>query len=101
MVKYAQNDYELEQAQHRLKTLQQLEEEGVTYFITNEFFYKPYFEISSNRFPFVIKKRIDEVQAFYQYFMQTHRPVMVFQPDFWTKGPEIRIYSIGKRAIEK
>lgn len=92
-----ENSYDVELAQYGRKSLTELQEEGVTYLITNSWFYQPYFEMDINNFTPLMRKRISNIREFYQKVAEVGKKIKVFQPDFWKPGPLIELYDISKK----
>jgi hypothetical protein len=91
------NPYEAQSAQYQRKSISELQDDGVTYLITNSWFYGSYMECNLEEFNPVMRKSITEVRTFYQNVEKTARKVKIFQPNFWRPGPLIRIYDISKK----
>jgi len=94
-VRNVTSSYEIEQSRYRRKTLPELINEKADYFITNSNYYQPYLQVSSDEYNPVIRKRIDHVQIFYYYLFANYKPIVVFTPGLWAKGPELRIYQLN------
>ncbi len=88
------NPYDAEISQYRRKSLIELQSEGVTYLITNSWFYGPYLECDIEKFTPIMKQRINEVREFYQDIDNIGKKRIIFKPDFWNPGPLIIVYEI-------
>jgi hypothetical protein len=91
------NPYEAEIAEYCRKSLSDLQDEQVTYLVTNSWFYVPYEECDIEKFSPVMRKRIKEVRDFYKDVKSKSKKVVSFQPDFWKPGPLIEIYDISQK----
>jgi 4-amino-4-deoxy-L-arabinose transferase-like glycosyltransferase len=90
------NPYDAQAAQYGRKSLAQLRNEGVTYLITNSWFYQPYLDCDIEKFTPIMKNNIEGVRGFYKDIEEMGKKVKVFQPDFWKPGPMIEVYDISK-----
>ncbi|UCF65203.1 MAG: glycosyltransferase family 39 protein [bacterium] len=90
------NPYDAEVAGYGRKSLEQLQDEGVRYFISNSWYYGPYLGTDIEQFSAVMQQRIAEVRQFYRDIETTGRRIKIFQPDFWHPGPAITVYDISK-----
>jgi len=90
------NPYDAEVAVYGRKTLEQLQAEGVRYFISNSWYYEPYLETDTDHFSAVMQQKIAEVRQFYRDVESTGQPVIVFRPDFWHPGPVITVYDVSR-----
>ena len=77
------------------KTIGQHTEEDTKYFISNSWFYLPYFEINENDFSETTKKSVNEIKEMYNTLHSNYKPVKIFKPDFWTNGPELKAYLLN------
>ena len=90
------NPYDTQMAEYKRKSLAELQNEDVTYIVTNSWFYKPYLETDLETFSPIMKEKILEVKNFYVNVNNEVKKVIVFQPDFWTPGPVIKVYDVSK-----
>jgi hypothetical protein len=91
------NPYDAELSQYGRKSVAQLQDEGVSYLITNSWFYGPYLQCDLSKFTPIMRKRIEEVRGFYRDINVMGKKIQMFQPDFWNPGPLIEVYDISKR----
>ena len=87
--------FEEELSQYRRKSIAHLGDENVKYIITNEYFYKPYLAVDAKDYPKSVQGQISEIRKMYKYLLEEMKPIKLFKPDFWTPGPEIRIYNLS------
>ncbi len=80
-----------ERSKYRRKTLRQLLNEDMTLLMTNAWFYAPYLKALPENYPESVSTRIRSVQNFYRQLLR-FEPVKKFEPDFWHKGPLLKIY---------
>jgi len=92
------NPYLYEAGRYRRKSLQELQREGVSYLITNSWFYQPYLSCDIDKYTPIIQEKIQAVRRFYSELDGQGRVVKLFEPDFWTPGPLIKIYKISDNA---
>jgi hypothetical protein len=86
-----------ERSKFRRKTLRQLLNEGMTLLMTNTWFYTPYLKAVPDNYPESVGTRIRSVQNFYRQLLK-FEPVRKFEPDFWHKGPLLKIYRFGSHG---
>jgi hypothetical protein len=90
------NAYEEIAVQYKRRDLDELLHLGTSYLITNERYYKGYISINLKDYPPGVQIGIRDVQNFYQRLHQQFKPLKVFEPDFWQKGPKLSIYDLKK-----
>jgi len=95
-VKKEQNLYKQEKLMYKRKTIKQLIGEDTKYFISNNWFYKPYFEVNPDDFSESTQKNISEIISIYNNLGKNFKIVQKFEPDLWTNGPEITVYSLNQ-----
>ena len=61
-----ENLFEQERLIYKRKNLEQLIDENTKYFISNSWFYKPYFEIDQNEFSEIVREGVNEIQKMYE-----------------------------------
>jgi hypothetical protein len=88
------NPYESEIVGFRRRTLSELIHKRTDYLICNSWFFKRYITADIRDYSPGIQIGIRETQNFYQQLFEYYKPIKVFKPDFWSPGPEIRIYSL-------
>lgn len=77
------------------KTIKQLVKENTKYFISNSWFYQPYFEINPDDYSDISKQKINAVRQMYNNLNIHYKPVKIFEPDFLTNGPELKVYQLN------
>ena len=92
----ADNLYEAQMKGLRRKSLDELQKDGVSYLITNKWFYEPYLKRNIEDFNPIMKVRINEVRDFYKKLKVRGKRIIDFKPDFWRPGPLIEIYDISR-----
>jgi 4-amino-4-deoxy-L-arabinose transferase-like glycosyltransferase len=90
-----ENPYDAEISEYGRKSLQQLQTEGVGYFISNSWHYGPYLKTDIGQFSPVMQKKIAEVRQFYRDVETIGQSVITFNPDCWHPGPVITVYDIS------
>ncbi len=88
------NPYESEIVRFRRRTLIELIHKGTDYLICNSWFFTHYITADIRNYSPGIQIGIKETQDFYQQLFDYYQPIIVFKPDFWSPGPEIRIYDL-------
>jgi 4-amino-4-deoxy-L-arabinose transferase-like glycosyltransferase len=89
-----ENLIEKEHLIYKRKNLDQLIGENTKYFISNSWFFEPYFEIDKNDFSEISHAGINQIQKMYEILNNNYKPVKKFEPDFWTNGPVLNIYKL-------
>jgi hypothetical protein len=88
------NPYESEIVRFRRLTLNELIHKEADYLVCNSWFFKRYITADIRNYLPGIQIGIKETQEFYQQLFEYYQPIIVFSPDFWSPGPEIRIYDL-------
>ncbi len=88
------NPYESDLVRFRRRTLIELIHERTDYLICNSWFFNRYLTADIRDYSAGIQIGIMETQDFYQQLFEYYKPIKVFKPDFWSPGPEIRIYDL-------
>ena len=91
----SENLYVQEQQVYARKSLEKLNKENTKYIVTSSWFYKPYFEINQNDYSDITQNTIRYIRQMYIKLDTEYRPVKIFKPDFWTNGPELKIYQLN------
>jgi hypothetical protein len=87
--------YEKESNQYARRTINELLDDGVQYLITNDWYFKPFLEAKEDNLSPVVKSQVNKYRTFYHFVFKHYKPVIVFEPDFWSKGPRIHIYNLN------
>jgi hypothetical protein len=88
------NPYESDLVRFRRRTLIELIHKRTDYLICNSWFFNRYLTADIRDYSAGIQIGIMETQDFYQQLFEYYKPIKVFKPDFWSPGPEIRIYDL-------
>jgi hypothetical protein len=94
------NPYESEALRYRRRSLAELRQMHTDYLITNNWYYHSYLSADMYEYPPGVQIGIKDVQDFYKMLFEKVDPVVIFKPDIWTPGPEIRIYDLRRGKLE-
>ena len=90
------NLYEKEESYYKRKDLGRLLAEGTNFLITNDATYLTNQRVHIEQYPPFITERIREIRDFNSRLDTHFKPIQVFKPGFWRKGPELKIYDLSK-----
>jgi hypothetical protein len=88
------NPYEKDESFYKRKDLKMLLDEGTSFLISNGDFIKTYQRVPIEQYPPTLAARISEIRDFYTRVEKNFKPIRVFSPGLWRKGPEIKIYDL-------
>ena len=90
------NRYAIDESRNQRKDLKRLLGEGVDFLITNKTFIQTYQRAPIEKYPALIIDRIRVIRDFYRQVESNYKPIQIFKPGLWRKGPELKIYDLRK-----